>query len=347
MRKILTLVLFLFVCLVPLEAKIVISEVLANADGSEDAIPGGLSNEFIELVNIGTTTVDLSGWSFTDGDGLDYISTWTAAGFRDKDAVYGTIFLQPGQYAVILNDLYVDPRNDQPFNFGPNTLILRVADGRIGDNSAGLSASSDPLTLYRSGGQTRAYVEDTYGTPVADDLPDNCDDNYLDSIPFDPGDGRSAERIDLYGIDISTNWAACQDIGGSTPGRVNSVALYRDSNIYPPYPENFTKVLQIEKSLFFPRGDISGKPTRCEIFYDVPMDAVITLKIFDIRGNCVFTIYEQDPAAARYKSRYWDGKDANGNIVPTGVYIVYFEAIQQSTGKIWREQATVVAGSKL
>lgn len=321
-KKILGVILVvLFGLVVTVRAKVVISEVLANADGSEDAIPGGLSNEFIELVNLGSTAVDLTGWSFSTGD---QISTWTASGFKDKDVVYGTIFLKPGQYAVILNDLYVDPRNDQPFNFGPDTLILRVSDGRIG-GKYGLSTST-PITLYR-GDRT---IEDTYGSP------------------FDPGDGRSVERIDLWGIDISTNWAACQDIAGSTPGRVNSVSVHPDTTtIYPPLPEKFTRVLQVEKTLFFPRGDVSGKPAKCEIFYDVPADAVLTLKIFDIQGHLIKTIYEQDPAAARYKSRYWDGKDMNNNIVPTGVYIVYFEAVQQSTGKTWREQATVVVGSKL
>lgn len=186
---------------------IVISEVLSNAENED-------TDEFIELYNGGAGNVDLDGWQFTDGDSLDTIEAWDDGAFgslSDPDAQTGSSTLEPGKYAVILDREY--PAGSQPYNFGESTLILTCGNTTLGNELT----ASDPVTLFDS----NLEVISTYGTPSMEEIPTDMDDDGLDGIPFDPGEGISVERIDLDGVDEESNWAANAD-DSSTPGSDNN-----------------------------------------------------------------------------------------------------------------------------
>ena len=172
-------------------------------------------NEFVELYNPTDTAIDLSVWTIDDGDAVDVLTAWTDSSLLalDPSLVIGSSWLQAGGYAVVLDPEYTDtvPTGGfvMPYQFGEGTLILTVGNTTIGD---GLT-TTDPLVLCSPDGDTS-----TFGTPT----------DTTDSIPCDPGDGTSWERIDVNGPDTVSNWMACRDTAGCTPGAANSITTFLD-----------------------------------------------------------------------------------------------------------------------
>jgi len=165
------------------------------------------TGEFVELYNDSTGSLDVSGYTVTDGDALDDILPWTAP-FPQGDVVTGTTVVPPEGFAVLLEEDYpLDPW----LVFPAGTVILTTGDHSICN---GLAAASDPLTLYLPSGTTQANAVSSFGTPFKSDDWHNCDDDGLDSIPFNPGEAQSLGRYPLSGADCEANWYA----GEPTPG---------------------------------------------------------------------------------------------------------------------------------
>ena len=195
-------------------SRVVITEVMANPTGKTGAHYPEDRNEFVELCNTSDTVIDLLDWVLTDGDAVDYIRAWNDSSIlRAESLRLYTTWLEPHCYAVVLDPEYTDTAAlggyEQPYRFGPGTLILTIGNTTIGD---GLT-TNDPVVLCSSAGDTS-----TFGTPS----------DTADSIPCDAGDGISWERIDALGPDTVSNWMACRDSAGCTPGAANSSTGYLD-----------------------------------------------------------------------------------------------------------------------
>ncbi len=184
----------------------VISEVMSNPTDET-------TGEYVEIFNPSPSPSSLLGFSLTDGDALDELLAWdeTIHGpFPHAEAVIGTDTIPPYGFAVVFELDY------------PTGPLLTVADGTVilttGDHSIcnGLAASSDPLTLFSSEGTSSVDVQSTYGTPVDSDDWHERDDDGLDAIPFDPGDGFSIERYPLLTPDCEEFWQAGAE--GGSPG---------------------------------------------------------------------------------------------------------------------------------
>jgi hypothetical protein len=190
--------------------QVVVNEVMANVKGSESTF--GKYNEFVELYNLSPDAVNLLSWKISDGDAVDSLVMWSASlGDLGPEVIVDSYVLGPKAYALILDRDYAlapDSEGYKPYHIAANTLILTTGNSAIGD---GLS-TTDPLILLGPGGDT----VDTYGTPW----------DGSDSIPFDPGDGISAERLFPAIRDSGPNWLASIEPSGSTPGRQNSVSPY-------------------------------------------------------------------------------------------------------------------------
>ena len=200
---------------------LVINEVMANPAGYESGIPGGKSDEYVELFNADTCAIDLDGWMITDGDDLDTLVSWSegAGGETGCPACQtSSTTLSPGSYALVLDRDYSD--GSMHYRIPAGTLLLTVKDDGPGESGYGLSAGSDPLVLYSAGKTTTEGIVSTWGTPVMADEWRDCDDNGLDDIPFEPRDGRSVERLDPCAPDSATAWVEGPD--GGTPGSLNS-----------------------------------------------------------------------------------------------------------------------------
>jgi hypothetical protein len=200
------------------ENKIAVTEVMANPNG-------GVYNEFIELYNFGTTDIDLTSWTFTDGDALDHIIAWDSSAsygvLIDTNVIYNKIILPPQTYAVILDTAYIS--HTQPYAFGIGTIILTTSGtNKSLGNTAGISYD-DPITFYNPIGE----LVSAYGTPVitSSSAWSQADDDGLDSIPINAPTGKSVEKINITGLDEESNWKVCIDSFGSTPGRENSVSI--------------------------------------------------------------------------------------------------------------------------
>ena len=181
---------------------LVVSEVLCNPEDED-------RDEMMEIYFPGPGVFDLQGCRITDGDALDSLVELEAGSLEDPDAVCGR-FLPEGGFALVLDSEY--PQGSQPYDLPPGTLVLTTANTTLGDGLSG----NDPVTLYGPGGTSTEDVMSTYGTPIDAPDPEGRDDDGLDDIPFDPGEGNSVQRVELQGPDLEDNWYASP--GGPTPG---------------------------------------------------------------------------------------------------------------------------------
>ncbi len=172
-----------------------------------------ISGEFVEIYNPSSVPFCLGGYTITDGDALDELLPWDEGVhglFPHAGMILGTDTIPPFGFALVFELDYPDaPVYDIP----AGTLILTTGDHSICN---GLAASSDPLTLFNPGGTADSNAVSTYGTPVPSDIWQNRDDDGLDGIPFDPGEGRTVERFPWTSPDLETFWSAGPE--GGSPG---------------------------------------------------------------------------------------------------------------------------------
>ena len=57
-----------------------------------------------------------------------------------------------------------------------------------------------------------------------------------------------------------------------------------------------------------------------EIRYELPQSADVRIDVFNVAGKLVTTVVDA-PQDAGYRSVLWDGTDASGNKVASGVYL--------------------------
>lgn len=62
------------------------------------------------------------------------------------------------------------------------------------------------------------------------------------------------------------------------------------------------------------------------IQYALPRETIVTLTILDVLGRQVISLEHDEPKAAGYHAVIWDGADAEGIAVPSGIYIVHLRA---------------------
>ena len=193
--------LFLFTAM--LCSQPVLSEVCSNPFNET-------AGEFVEIYNDTAEPLNTAGYSITDGDALDELLPWTGA-FPQSGVTTESSIIPAGGYAVLLEEDYP---TDPWLTFPEGTVILTTGDHAICN---GLAASSDPLTLYASSGSSQSDVLSTFGTPMQSDDWSECDDDALDSIPFDPGEGFSIGRYPLNGPDCEGSWFAAEPTPGWAP----------------------------------------------------------------------------------------------------------------------------------
>jgi hypothetical protein len=126
--------------------------------------------------------------------------------------------------------------------------------------------------------------------------------------------GRPEE--DTSGFDIYHGW-----------GRLNAasaLAAVSDS-ISPP-----SRV-----AVYPPRPNPS--PGRVGFRYDLTDPAPVSLRIYDVRGRLVHVLLDRAARSAGAQVETWDGRDADGRLVPGGVYLwVLTVGGERYTGKLIR-----------
>lgn len=187
------------------QAQIVLTEVMFDPTGPE------ASDEFIEILNIGDSPIDLNGFAVGDGDRVESII------FPNDDTV-----LAPNQYAVIFDSDYFTSDRNYDELIPAAALVLSVDDKTLG--SAGLSNSrAETVILLDVQGDTLGSYVYSLGNPA----------------------GFSDEKIEPEDGDDLSNWAdSISQLG--TPGAKNSVSpkqfdlavALSESGITPPIPRS-------------------------------------------------------------------------------------------------------------
>ncbi|MDA1190681.1 MAG: lamin tail domain-containing protein [Candidatus Poribacteria bacterium] len=118
--------------------------------------------------------------------------------------------------------------------------------------------------------------------------------------------GQSLERRDPALDSLSMgNWFLSVHLDGSTPGAENSVR----------HQTGAQPLIEASPNPFVPQE----RPI--ELRFEAPIDATVTLRIFDSKGMLAHVLLDNAPNGGRQTLK-WDGKNDAGEQVAPGIYIV-------------------------
>ena len=267
-------------------------------------------DEWIELYNNSSLSIDLTGWSLKAADGtpdISLVGIIPAKGY----------FLLERTDDQTIKDLKADQIYTGALENTSEDFQLRDASGNLID-SVPCETNGDWFAGEKDGAYTMERIDS--GSPGT--TKNNWHTN----------DGITRNGTDDEGNSIN-----------GTPKDENSKEFWNQ-----PEEEPTTKTIEVTSSPFFPYNDISGRPTEGKIKYNVPDGSRITLRIFDVRGRLVRVLIDQEVDSDGEGSVTWDGTDDFGDtIVPIGIYICHIEALNENTGKVTKGTDTIVVGRKL
>lgn len=210
--------------------------------------------------------------------------------------------LLPGDYVIVATDSSIFLES----------IPIEALIYLIVDNAPTLNNVGDSLFLWSPVGVVLDRVD--YRANWGDDI-----------------NGRSLERISLTASsNAQENWGSCVEAIGSTPGRVNSRSQSAPRT---------TTSLDVSPSPFTPNND--GHEDVTEIRYKLEQPTgKIDLFVYDARGRQVRRL-AGGLSGTTEGSTLWDGRDEDGDVLPTARYIVLLEA-EKENGTVNRERATVI-----
>jgi len=91
-------------------------------------------------------------------------------------------------------------------------------------------------------------------------------------------------------------------------------SVFTSTELYPPKP-NIVKV----------GGTTLGGKINVRLRYALKEREEVELKIYTVSGQLVRTIVDKDVKNIDTYEEIWDGRDEEGNLVPSGIYIVYLK----------------------
>lgn len=220
------------------------------------------------------------------------ISNWV---FMDENRIPSFVFplgtiLQPDSYLAICADLTL---------FSAKYPAVKNV---IGNMSSGLSGSGEALFLYNADGQ------------LVDSL------TYNDKAPWPiaaDGGGSSLELVNPSMENaVGESWRA--SISHGTPGSINSTYVTSiEKNSQGTIPTEFL-LLQNFPNPFNPETMIE---------YHIPQNSFVTLKIYDILGNSIGTLVEEEKSAGRYSVSLNLKQIRNGQTLSSGIYFYHVKVI--------------------
>ncbi|MEJ5306878.1 MAG: lamin tail domain-containing protein [candidate division WOR-3 bacterium] len=206
---------FIFVCVLFfyfhfLNSKVVFNEVMFNVKGNESGIGSpGDRNEFIELYNDSSESVNILNYYFYDGSSKDYITLYPET-LKYPGGIVGESLVPPCSYIVVLDPEYTqigDSVNYMIYNIPDSAYVFTISNTTFG--TSGLSSSTS-LYLYNKNDS----LQDTYGTPSLED-----------SFPYQTKDGYSFEKKNPVFPDGKIYYSESVDSTGNTIGRKNSIFI--------------------------------------------------------------------------------------------------------------------------
>ncbi len=262
--------------------------------------------------------------------------------------------------SIVINEIMYDPLPDQPqwielYNRSGDSYLLdgfEICDEDIGTSYRlpTLSLNSDEYCVVTASvpgftyPDVRLLIEPQGGFPYLNRTGEiiylrGANGFVLDSTEYvssmGGGPGLSLERVspEVSSAD-EMNWSSCVDESGATPGRRNSLwtgAFSSGSLNSAPNP-------------FFPNGD--GKEDFTIVSYSLPYTlSRLRIQVFDAMGRKMRSLVDGELVASQ-GNVIWDGKNTDGALVPSGIYILYLEASDAGSVQIFAKKGTVVVGRK-
>lgn len=160
----------------------------------------------------------------------------------------------------------------------------------------------------------------------------------IDSVNYQPSwggsDGFSLERIRTDGgSNDGNNWGSCVFVEGGTPGRINSI-----------FSESLARRVNITVT---PNPFLRDVHPLTTITVDIPISqSRLTVRIYDHQGRLIQTLLNNSPSGS-HREITWDGRAKDGAMARMGIYIVYVEAISETSGFHKSAKQTLVLGKRL
>jgi len=221
--------------------------------------------------------------------------------------------------------------------FYPESEEISLSESRTGiafglleeDNRFGLRADRTSLSLTLPG--RAVYLADSTGMMIDRVVykPEWHNPNLITT------QGISLERINPdFGTNETSNWGSHASVIGGTPMARNSLYQQPDS-------EGLPEGVMLEPNPFSPDSDGVDDNLVINYQFEDP-NYMLKVRVYDRYGRLVRDLANSHVAGLN-GSLIWDGRTDDGQRNRIGIYIIYVEAYNGSTGskKVYRETAVV------
>jgi hypothetical protein len=309
-------------------AQIAITEFLNDPLGADT----DTGREYVELFNYGGVSVDIQNWTLKDEDHhtLGY-NDWIVITTDPITIPSGGYLLFASSKDTIEAEYFAGVADDRIIEYGgPSSLNMQ------------LSNSSDELMILDAAGDTvwnMAYSNDD----AYDGSTDDGFSTYLDyatdfsSVTTDWGH-KGAAGVVRNGADTLVAGAPLGYEGGAfTLDSQFLVSLNGDMG--SPLAGTYLNIVSIDAEEIFPEALslIQNYPNpfnpSTTIRFSLQIRSDAQMVIFDITGRTIKTV-EMPSMSAGQHEYIWDGRNAQGQIVSTGVYFCRLQTTGYSTGAI-------------
>lgn len=200
----------------------------------------------------------------------------------------------------------------------------------------------------------------------------DSNENYLDALCWSNNDGTwSQTNSSLFQTLVSTGqWIASSAVESEcfvwTPTEQKSISRKYNSQSQPIDTntkndweltqatrgkakeivlDDFTTDVDLKllNTHFSPYGDYKNKTIKVK--FKNKQNVNLRAKIYDINLHLILTLIDTNDEQVDIKE--WDGKNSFGNIMPVGVYIVYYEFVDKTKGLLKKGKKAVVLGKAL
>lgn len=228
-------------------------------------------------------------------------------------------------------DLYSDETTSPGLTNTDRNITLKTAAGTIVDF---MSFADDSATYSGSDTAYDAAVTAGQWSPGA-----TSDAEYIaGSFGWSGSTSKSMYRIAENAVPKDTGRATDWTEGSTTIG-------YGD---YGGIPTTTVKSLEIFQSPFSPYNDGTYRQAKFSYYLGgISGDYQVTLQVFDVMGRSVRILLDHVDGGGGSSTVSWDGRDDNGNVVRTGIYIVHIESLNKTTGSAKRTSQRVVVARKM
>ena len=120
------------------------------------------------------------------------------------------------------------------------------------------------------------------------------------------------------------------------------------SQIQPAYATDIVEKLEGQTGNFSASLSVSPYPFVPQLgevikySYSFPSDSRIKLRVFDMAGRLITTLYDEYRGISFYKEATWNGRDYLNRLVPSGTYIIHLDITDSITGKSYQKIAPLV-----